>query len=299
MDERTSTGHELDEPIGPTTAVHQGLPSEACLVEIYGLSPGARHDLRGEVVALGRGEENAIVLELDSVSRVHARVNNTRGRFTIEDLLSTNGTYVNGRVIEDEVTLGHGDTIKIGGALFRFLTGERMEADYRQEIYRLHIIDGLTGLHNRRYFRELVEREVARGLHYGRALALVFFALDDYDGLLDDFGRIAVEHVMAQLCAEVSRGLRPEELAARLGENQFALLLPERDVAGGRAAAERLVALAAGQQATFEGEPVPLSVSAGVVALAPQDSAEGLLRRGGRTLNTALGAGPGALQVAE
>jgi hypothetical protein len=70
--------------------------------------------------------------------------------------------------------------VKIGAAIFKFLTGTGIEASYHEEIYRMTIIDGLTGAHNKRYFLEFLEREIARCARYRRPLSLLMFDIDHF-----------------------------------------------------------------------------------------------------------------------
>src|SRR4026208_238214 len=92
---------------------------------------------------------------------------------------------------------------------------------------RLADLDGLTGLHNRRYFHEQLAREVARAQRYGRALALVVFDLDDFKSINARIGHLAGDAVLAET-AERARGVvRSADIACRVGGDEFAVLLPE------------------------------------------------------------------------
>ena len=67
----------------------------------------------------------------------------------MEDLGSTNGTFVNDSRIQRQ-PLADGDQLRIGDVIYKFLVGANVEAAYHEEIYRLAILDGLTGVHNKR-----------------------------------------------------------------------------------------------------------------------------------------------------
>src|SRR4029453_13008616 len=88
-------------------------------------------------------------------------------------------------------------------------------------------LDRLTGLHNRRYFHEMLAREVARAQRYGRALALVVFDLDDFKSINDRLGHLAGDAVLAET-AERARGVvRSADIPCRVGGDEFAVLLPQ------------------------------------------------------------------------
>src|SRR5437762_11028847 len=109
---------------------------EACLVLIYPPGPdmGKRFPLARNEIVLGRGTDCDIQVDRDSVSRRHAKVFLRDGTtWCVQDLKSTNGSYVNDTQIEDSA-LRDGDFLKIGAAIFKFLTGANVEVSYHEEI---------------------------------------------------------------------------------------------------------------------------------------------------------------------
>jgi two-component system cell cycle response regulator len=107
-----------------------------CLVVIYGASLGRKYDLVEDVVTIGRDPENTIVLDVDSVSRRHAKVETFSGNKYVVDLNSTNGTYLNDRLAVRE-KLKNGDLMKVGDTIFKFLAGSNIESAYHEEIYTM------------------------------------------------------------------------------------------------------------------------------------------------------------------
>jgi hypothetical protein len=124
-----------------------------------------------------RGEGNTIRVHSDIASRHHARIFHEYGQPWIEDLASTNGTLVNNRWV-DQAPLANGDIINIGAMLLKYITGGDAEAHYHEEIYRMTITDNLTGLPNRRYLKDFLDREIARAVRYERPLAFALFDID-------------------------------------------------------------------------------------------------------------------------
>ena len=134
------------------------------MVVIYTKEPtllGKRFVLDKSPVRIGRGSDNEIVLEGDSVSRRHAHFELRGGRWFAIDDKSTNGTYVNEHQVP-EAELRTNDRIKIGPTIFKYLSGADAEAKYHEEIYKMTIVDGLTQIHNKRYLYEALEREITR-----------------------------------------------------------------------------------------------------------------------------------------
>ena len=164
----------FSEPLIPTGA------GQDCLVVIYAPSSnqlGKRSPLASGGVRIGRGAENDVVLLSDSVSRSHARIEVRADGYHVVDLHSTNGTYVNDELVQER-QLHRGDQIKIGDTILKFLSGAELESQYHETIYRMTIIDGLTGVHNKRYFVEQLDRELSRATRHGRPLTLVICDID-------------------------------------------------------------------------------------------------------------------------
>ena len=122
---------------------------EACLVLIYPPGPdmGKRFPLSRAEIVLGRGADCDIQVDRDSVSRRHARVFRSGENWSVEDLQSTNGSYVNDVPVTKSV-LRDADFVKIGAAIFKFLSGSGIEDAGRlaQIASRLHpVSSGASG----------------------------------------------------------------------------------------------------------------------------------------------------------
>ncbi len=146
---------------------------DACLIHIYptGLAMGTRHLLENRTIVLGRGDDCDIPVRDFSVSRRHTRFDLDIDRYVATDLGSTNGTFVNDTPA-DRTPLKDGDYLRVGNCLFRFLAGGNVEADYHEELYRLAINDALTGLYNKRYLMDYLQRELARSARVRSSLDL-------------------------------------------------------------------------------------------------------------------------------
>ncbi len=241
-----------------------------CLVIIYSSDSrqfGKRHVLGEVPVQLGRGSENTIVLENDSVSRRHAVIEKRGPHYHVKDLDSTNGTYVNDELITD-YPLRRGDQVKVGDTILKFLSGSDMEAQYHETIYRMTIVDGLTGVHNKRYLVETLEREIPRARRHGRPLSLVMLDIDHFKRINDTYGHLAGDYVLKELATMVKSRLRPDDVIARYGGEEFGVVLPETPLAGGAAIAEDLRRRVEAHSFVFENETIRVSVSMGVAELA-------------------------------
>jgi two-component system, cell cycle response regulator len=241
-----------------------------CLVVIYAADPrvfGSRHVLDDQPVLLGRGAENTLVLEGDSISRRHARIDRRGSGYRVVDLQSTNGTYVNDELIEGECQLRRGDQIKIGDTILKFLSGSDVETQYHETIYRMTIVDGLTGVNNKRYLMETLDREISRARRHKRPLCLMMFDIDHFKDVNDKYGHLAGDYVLKEMAQAVLNRLRPDDVVARYGGEEFAVVFPETPLTGGVDIADKLRTLIESHQFEFENERMTVTVSAGVAEL--------------------------------
>jgi diguanylate cyclase (GGDEF)-like protein len=240
-----------------------------CLVVIYSSDArqfGKRHILADEPIHMGRGSENTIVLENDSVSRKHCRIEKRGRSYWLMDLDSTNGSYVNDELCT-EMQLRRGDQIKVGDTILKFLSGSDVEAQYHETIYRMTIVDGLTGIHNKRYLMESLEREIPRARRHERPLSLVMFDIDHFKSINDTYGHLAGDYVLKELASVAKSRLRPDDILGRYGGEEFAVILPETDAHGAAAIGEELRRLVESHVFTFEGERMRVTISLGAAQL--------------------------------
>jgi diguanylate cyclase (GGDEF)-like protein len=107
-------------------------------------------------------------------------------------------------------------------------------------VARLADRDELTDLANRRGFRDALTRELRRADRFGKPVALILTDLDDFKQVNDRYGHQVGDDVLRLFAEVLSDGAREVDLPARIGGEEFALLLPETDLAGGEQLAERL-----------------------------------------------------------
>jgi diguanylate cyclase (GGDEF)-like protein/putative nucleotidyltransferase with HDIG domain len=111
--------------------------------------------------------------------------------------------------------------------------------DYREKL-ELSIRDPLTGLYNRRYFYEALEKEVRRSERYGAPVSLVLIDIDGFKQINDALGHGAGDDVLRRIAETAEELIRPSDSFARVGGEEFGLLLPETKQLDALLAAERL-----------------------------------------------------------
>ena len=166
-----------------------------------------------------------------------------------------------------------------------------------RRLHHLSIRDPLTGLLNRRGLAPRLGREAQRLQRFGDRYALLVVDIDRFKAINDRHGHAAGDAVLAQLGALLRDLAREVDTVARLGGEEFCLLLPHCDAEGARRTAQRL--RAAVRERTWPGLDAPLTVSVGVaLAQAPDDSPQTVMARADAALLRAKAAGRDRVELA-
>lgn len=150
--------------------------------------------------------------------------------------------------------------------------------------------DFLTGAWSRRTFFEAGERELARARRAARPLAVVLIDLDNFKPINDTFGHAVGDETLVSFVSRLQEQLRPSDVLARMGGDEFAVLMPEADLPGAFAAAERLKAQLLAQRSARE-RKAELTFSAGIAALQASDTLASLIERADAALYEAKSKG--------
>ncbi|HEY6101244.1 MAG TPA: diguanylate cyclase [Anaeromyxobacter sp.] len=223
--------------------------------------------LSAEVV-LGRDPDCTVPLPSDDVSRRHARIAPDGGGHVVVDLGSTNGTWVNGRRVEAH-RLQAGDRLRTGAFVATYVAAGDGTGRHLEELARLARKDPLTGLPNRRALEEELARAAARALRAGTPLSAAVLDVDHFKQVNDRHGHAAGDAVLAAVAARAAAALRAGDLLARIGGEEFAVLLPGAELARAAEAAERIRAAVAAEPLAAGGLALPVTVSLGCAALLP------------------------------
>jgi len=168
----------------------------------------------------------------------------------------------------------------------------------RQEIHTLANTDDLTQVFNRRHFFHLAERELERSRRNGHALAIILFDIDDFKRVNDDHGHLAGDFVLRETCQACKNIVRPYDVFARFGGEEFIFLLPDTDEERAKAIAERLRYLIFERAVTYNGVNVQITISVGIAVFDPRkDSLDDIISRADSALYRAKRMGKNRLEV--
>lgn len=225
----------------------------------------------GAEVVLGRDVACTVPLPSDDVSRRHARVVPEGDGHLLLDLGSTNGTWVNGRVVERH-HLAAGDRVQVGGFVAAYVAPGDPAGRQLQELARLARRDALTGLANRRAFDEELARATARAAREGTPLSALLLDVDRFKQVNDGHGHATGDAVLAGVAARTAAALRVGDLVARVGGEEFAILLPGADLARAAEAGERIRAGIAASPIAAGALALAITASVGCATLREGDA---------------------------
>jgi diguanylate cyclase (GGDEF)-like protein len=138
-----------------------------------------------------------------------------------------------------------------------------------EELERLATTDGMTGVYNRRHFLTLADREWARARRYGRPMSFLMIDIDYFKAINDGFGHQVGDEMIVHLSNLARDCKRDCDVLARLGGEEFALLLPETDLGQAEVVAERLRREVAANALVVASHAIPATVSIGVATALP------------------------------
>jgi diguanylate cyclase (GGDEF)-like protein len=170
----------------------------------------------------------------------------------------------------------------------------RAEREIRErvaELERLAMLDGLTGLANRRYMDGRLEAKLSENARYGWPFGLAILDIDDFKKVNDAFGHETGDRVLKMVAATLRASVRPFDDVGRWGGEEFLVLLANVRGAAARALVDRLRVLVAASSLDREDGPLAVTVSAGLAEVRDGDTAEIILRRADEGLYSSKRAG--------
>ena len=143
----------------------------------------------------------------------------------------------------------------------------------REALRTQSLRDALTGLYNRRYLEEVLEREVRRAARAAQSLGVLMIDLDHFKTFNDTYGHDAGDAVLREIAASLTKGIRAEDFVCRFGGEEFVVILPTADLAASRARAERLRTKTRELTIVYQGKSMGMiTISVGVAVFSENGS---------------------------
>jgi len=167
-------------------------------------------------------------------------------------------------------------------ALLRIIANALEKASLKREMHRaqkklaeMSMRDELTGLFNRRYFAEALDREISGAERYGHGLALCIIDLDHFKIVNDTRGHLCGDRVLKQFGRLLAKSIRKYDVACRYGGEEFAIILPDTSLERAVALCERFRERVKAFEFTWEDQNLHITASIGVTARHPEGGTGG------------------------
>lgn len=242
-------------------------PKFPALSFMGGPSMGELHLLKEGEFVVGRSKDVSIVVNDDGISRQHFKVIVKDNQASIEDLGSTNGTYVNGTKVKQQI-LHDKDTIQISSqTIITFSYVSDLEAQKQSQIYKMANFDPVTQARTKSYFLDQIDQEFSHAKRKALSLSIVIYDLDFFKKINDTYGHPAGDFVLKRVAEITQNTIRNEDLFARYGGEEFVILMRDTSQEDAVSLAERLRQNIEKHIFEFEGKKIDVSISAGVATL--------------------------------
>lgn len=257
--------------MAPPAIPEAGHETSWALVAYFGPTQGQIYPLQDGDLELGRAEEATLQLDDDQVSRRHARLTITGDEVRLEDLLSTNGTWLNGQRLAGACPLRDGDRIRIGGHVLKLVAMDQLEWTFHRAMLEGATRDPLTGLPNRRASLDSLERCFAQARRHGVPASIAVVDLDFFKRINDTEGHAVGDRVLQAFAQRAGDQLRGEDTLGRIGGEEFLVVLPYSDKTAARRLLERIRWAVASREVEIPTGNLSLTCSLGLAQLEPGD----------------------------
>jgi len=245
------------------------------LIIISGENIGKIYSVEGQKTVIGRVHNCDVSILDSSISREHAFIDfDIRGVPTIKDLDSTNGTFVNGEKVSS-IELKDGDKIQCGtSTVFKFSKQDTLETEYHVNLYESAIKDPLTGVFNKRYFLERLNREFVHALRHFQQLALIMIDIDFFKKVNDTYGHPAGDEVIKVTADRIEENLRAGDVLCRYGGEEFAVIIRDCNKGNLLYLAERIREIFDGRAIKYNDKMMKVTVSMGIAISSDENIAD-------------------------
>ena len=233
------------------------------LIVLYPQTQFKQVALEKGTLVLGRGQDAQSRLDDELVSRNHCSITFDGTNVIVEDLGSTNGTFVDGSAIQNMVLEDH-NRLQIGKMVLKVDFKDPSEEAFDRELYEAATMDPLTKISNRRTFmdRSLGELAMARRNNYYAHTIMV--DADHFKQVNDTWGHQCGDMVLKEIARILKDEKRESDLLARYGGEEFVLLLAGIGPEDAKKSAERLRCAVERHRFSWKDAIIPVTISLGL-----------------------------------
>jgi len=239
---------------------------EPYLVVLSGNDKGKHFKLERQRNVFGRSDDADIVIGDPKMSRLHGVLTVYPQRISLEDLQSTNGTFLAGERIS-HCWLDSQHRFLVGDTMMRIDYKRSGEALSEQNLYRVAYTDGITGALNKGAFLQRAQEEYVFCKRNNRCFTLAICNVDRFKQINDRHGLLAGDLILKEMAGIFAAEIRHEDVLARYGGDEFIMLLRETSEHIAVTWATRVKQLIMQQCFSFQGQSISTTVSLGICSL--------------------------------
>jgi two-component system, cell cycle response regulator len=198
------------------------------VVILQGQSIGETINVTKDRMIIGRGSQADLVLRDEIASRQHAEIvrlalEGNLVEYYINDLGSTNGTFLNGAKVMSQQLLQDGDKIKIGNHLLKYAMLDEFEAEFQEKLHQMTQRDELTGLRSRRSLFAELERKISSSAKKTKPqqITVLMMDIDFFKKVNDGRGHLVGSHTIRDVGHIIRDVVGNADLAARYGGEEY------------------------------------------------------------------------------
>ena len=262
------------------------------LIVLYPQSQFAQIPLERGTVVLGRGQDADIRFEDELISRRHCALSFDGGSVTVEDLGSTNGTFVDGNYVHRQI-LNSDNRLQIGKMVLKVAYKDPSEEAFSRELYEAATKDPLTGLLNRQAFMDRSAGELVFARRNNTSVNIVMVDVDDFKHVNDTWGHQCGDLILREVARLLNDEMRDSDLLARYGGEEFLILMSGITFEDAKKRAEKLRSTIERHIFSWMDAVVPVTISLGLSSRQGTDIAQisELIAVSDKRLYTAKGTG--------
>ena len=281
--------------------------AEARLSQVLGQQAGARRSLQEAKVAL-KEMLSTLIERIGSMGSSTGHFYEQVGAYQAElekatdfDTLSRviKGLLADTQIVRADIQTSREELLNARRKVEAYEQRVRQLEKELMQVSTLVQKDPLTHALNRRGLEEAFRIETARATRYASPLAMAIIDLDDFKKLNDTLGHLAGDRALVHLLTVMQTALRPTDVVARIGGEEFAMLFSAADIEDATQATERVQHELARRQFTHDGKPYALTFSGGTAQWKPGEVLEGLMGRADEAMYRAKRAGKNRVLRAE
>lgn len=244
------------------------------LLVISGPTIGRSFAIEKPDYLIGRVESCDLVIDDELVSRHHCKILTMEGNARVQDLNSTNGTFVNGRRVS-ECELKEGDQIQVGSTtILKFHFQEEVETRFLSELYQAATKDFLTNVYNKKYLLDRLQSEFSYAHRHGGDLSVLVLDIDHFKKINDTYGHLAGDLALQKLAHFLGTHTRRDDVVARFGGEEFVILMRDCDRTQAQSLAENLRKGISELSISTSNATFHITVSIGVSTLSESNKAQ-------------------------